>query len=312
MYDLIGDIHGHAGPLKRLLEKLGYENRHGCYRHPDRQVVFVGDFIDRGPEQREVLKTVMPMIKAGAALAVMGNHEFNALAYHTPDPENKRAWLRPRSNKNTKQHLEFLREYLDVASEADLKEVLDFFWTLPAFLDLGDIRVVHACWDEAQREVLKPWFREGNLLTQELLIEGSRKASPVYNAIETLLKGAEMELPNGESFTDKDGHVRYSVRVRWWCNEDSRLGDITVPSGLVKGEQANLPVPKSRLPGYAPDQKPVFFGHYWFDREPEPISPNVICLDYSVAKGGNLVAYQWRGEGALSKDNFVKVSAGAV
>lgn len=31
-YDLIGDIHGYAAELKRLLAQLGYEMRDGCYR----------------------------------------------------------------------------------------------------------------------------------------------------------------------------------------------------------------------------------------------------------------------------------------
>jgi hypothetical protein len=32
------------------------------------------------------MEIVRPMIDSGAALAVMGNHELNALAFHTPDP----------------------------------------------------------------------------------------------------------------------------------------------------------------------------------------------------------------------------------
>ncbi len=40
-YDIIGDIHGHAGALVALLEKLGYRERAGAYRHPDRMAVFV-------------------------------------------------------------------------------------------------------------------------------------------------------------------------------------------------------------------------------------------------------------------------------
>jgi hypothetical protein len=35
---------------------------------------------------------------------------------------------------------------------------------------------------------------------------------------------------------------------------------------------------------------------------------NVACLDYSVAKGGNLVAYRWSGEKELTEKNFEFVS----
>lgn len=55
-YDLVGDIHGHADPLHRLLAKLDYVEDNGIYRHPERTMLFAGDFIDRGPEQREALE----------------------------------------------------------------------------------------------------------------------------------------------------------------------------------------------------------------------------------------------------------------
>jgi len=57
VYDIIGDIHGYADELTELLERLGYDRRRGHYSHPDRKAVFVGDFIDRGPQILEVLQT---------------------------------------------------------------------------------------------------------------------------------------------------------------------------------------------------------------------------------------------------------------
>lgn len=53
VYDIIGDIHGHAGPLKQLLDRLGYVESDGVWRHPSRRALFLGDYIDRGPEQVE-------------------------------------------------------------------------------------------------------------------------------------------------------------------------------------------------------------------------------------------------------------------
>jgi hypothetical protein len=58
-YDIIGDIHGHADPLQALLERLGYREVEGTYAHPDRKVIFLGDYIDRGPEIRKVLQIVI-------------------------------------------------------------------------------------------------------------------------------------------------------------------------------------------------------------------------------------------------------------
>jgi hypothetical protein len=107
--DLIGDIHGHADALQRPLKALGYSRQNGVYRLTERQAVFLGDFIDRGDQIPETLKIVRPMIDSGAALAVMGNHELNALAFHTPDPDRPGSYLRPHNESNSNQHAETMR-----------------------------------------------------------------------------------------------------------------------------------------------------------------------------------------------------------
>jgi hypothetical protein len=43
LYDLIGDIHGHADELAQLLEALGYKKAGWMYRYPDRKVIFLDD-----------------------------------------------------------------------------------------------------------------------------------------------------------------------------------------------------------------------------------------------------------------------------
>ena len=55
MYDIVGDIHGHAVELKKLLAQMGYQSDRHAYRHPSRKIVFVGDLIDRGHEFSAVL-----------------------------------------------------------------------------------------------------------------------------------------------------------------------------------------------------------------------------------------------------------------
>ena len=81
--DFIGDIHGHYDELVVLLKKLGYEERCGAYRYPGnaRTAVFLGDYIDRGSQVRETVNLVRAMRDAGSAVALMGNHEFNALSF---------------------------------------------------------------------------------------------------------------------------------------------------------------------------------------------------------------------------------------
>ncbi|MFN7664961.1 MAG: metallophosphoesterase [Inhella sp.] len=68
-YDVIGDIHGNATALYRLLDAMGYSRQGEVWRAPEgRQAVFVGDLIDRGPQQLEVLRTVRDMVESDQAL----------------------------------------------------------------------------------------------------------------------------------------------------------------------------------------------------------------------------------------------------
>ena len=90
--DVIGDVHGCAHKLRGLLAALGYKEQGGTFLHPTRQVVFVGDLIDRGVE---VVQIARRMFDEGNALVAMGNHEFNAVAFATPDPTEAGEYLRP-------------------------------------------------------------------------------------------------------------------------------------------------------------------------------------------------------------------------
>ena len=99
MYDLIGDIHGHGQELKALLLKLGYELTDEGWAHRERKVIFLGDYIDRGPEQRESVNIVRSMVETGNALAIMGNHEFNAIGFSTLASDGK-SFLRPHTDQN--------------------------------------------------------------------------------------------------------------------------------------------------------------------------------------------------------------------
>ena len=65
-YDIIGDIHGQAEKLEALLRTLGYRDRGGAWRHEERQVIFVGDFTDRGPAQVRSIDIARRMVDAGA------------------------------------------------------------------------------------------------------------------------------------------------------------------------------------------------------------------------------------------------------
>lgn len=307
-FDIIGDVHGHADKLVQLLRKLGYREQDSAYTHPDRQAIFVGDFVDRGPQQGETVRIARNMVLSGSAQAVMGNHEFNAIAWHTPDPERPGEFLRPRTGekgrKNRNQHQQFLKEFEHLPQQH--ADQISWFKTLPLWLDLGDIRVVHACWHEEHMRTLAPGLAEGQRLTDELIVAASRKGSAAYEAVEVLTKGMEIPLPGGIYFRDKDQHPRKDIRIRWWDNSIKTYRDHAMLEDDIRATIPDLPlsadIAQLELP---PCEKPTFFGHYWMAGRPQVLADTVACVDYSAGKGGPLVAYRWSGESILNNKNFV-------
>lgn len=308
MYDLIGDIHGHADELERLLAKLGYERSGGIYRHPDRRIIFLGDFIDRGPKIREVLEIVRPMVEAGSALAVMGNHELNALAYHTEDWESPGKFLRRHTESSIRQHAKTIEQL----SSGELASHLTWFRSLPMWIDLDGLRVIHACWDERSMAAIQDGLNRYQGLTDEFLFSATRPGQPLYDSVEIVLKGKEMLLPDGMFFHDKDGHQRTSARVRWYLpTKGHTFRSYSLTDEIDCDNEIDASLLSDAVP-YSADAKPVFIGHYWLNHsQPELLASNVACLDFSVAKGGLLCAYRWNGEQSLTNNHFVWVVSGA-
>lgn len=299
MYDLIGDIHGHLQPLEALLRKMGYASTDGIYRHPDRKALFIGDYIDRGPDIPGVLKLVKGMVDAGEAIALMGNHEYNALAWHTQD--RKGGYLRSHSENHYRQHAETLRQFEGNADE--WQQYLDWFYTLPLFVELEGFRAVHACWDDAHIQ----WLKANKLqkLTPEFLRAAHIRGSREHLVIEETLKGKEVDIPAEYVWNDKDGNPRTTNRTQWWAEPHAQLtwGEFLFNCPEAMADQA-IPADQSFYV-YPPDAPPVFVGHYWLTgARPMIQRSNVVCLDYSIAKGGSLVAYRWD-SGPIREENFV-------
>ena len=188
-WDIIGDIHGHAGQLQDLLAAMGYERKFGSYFHQGgRKALFLGDYIDRGPKIRETLQIVRQMVDSGNALAVMGNHEFNALAYATPDGSG--GWLRAHTPDKVAQHVQTQVQIAEPYPD-EWRDWLEWFATLPLFLDLGGIRAVHAAWCDESTETFS---KVRNLDTQTLHHIMDRQ-SALYAKRERLLNGVEISLP---------------------------------------------------------------------------------------------------------------------
>jgi hypothetical protein len=67
---VVGDVHGHLAALKALLNKIGFDHKHGDH------LVFAGDMVTKGPDSKGVVKLAMDI----GACGVRGNQEDKVLA----------------------------------------------------------------------------------------------------------------------------------------------------------------------------------------------------------------------------------------
>lgn len=63
----IGDIHGHAAALESILAIISPRQKDS--------IVFLGDYIDRGPDSKRVIEQVMKLAERCQVVPLMGNHE---------------------------------------------------------------------------------------------------------------------------------------------------------------------------------------------------------------------------------------------
>ena len=69
----IGDIHGESELLEELLASLQI-------RDGDR-LVFVGDYVDRGPDSKGVVETLLSLQEERDCVFLLGNHESMFLSF---------------------------------------------------------------------------------------------------------------------------------------------------------------------------------------------------------------------------------------
>lgn len=87
----IGDIHGRADLLRRLLDMI--DSDAGAQKARETVLVFVGDYIDRGPDSRDTIDMVIgPHRFADRVVTLRGNHE-DAMFSFVRDPNQGRFWI---------------------------------------------------------------------------------------------------------------------------------------------------------------------------------------------------------------------------
>ncbi|MBQ0757080.1 MAG: metallophosphoesterase [Amphritea sp.] len=307
-YDLIGDVHGCALSLELLLKKMGYSRKAGVYQHPQRQAVFLGDIVDRGPRIREALHIVREMVEGGHAQIVMGNHEFNYLSYLTPGrPDSGMEYLRTHNRRHSRILNETLEQFVN--HPQDQKDFLQWFMEMPLFLDYEQFRVVHACWSQTHIDQFVK-AQGGNQIDDDYLHRSAHYGTPEWETMDRLLRGTHLKMPNNELMVSKDGFKRRFFRTKFWADKPQHYIDVVFQPDPLPEHVARYPLTEQDhkdLLYYSEAEPLLFVGHYWCDGEPKPVAPNVACIDYSAVKFGKLVAYRLDQETVLDPAKFIWV-----
>ena len=140
---VVGNIHGCARQLGKLLKQAP----------KSAQIIFIGDFIDHGPQSERVLARVENECAKGA-IAIMGNHERMFLDFLEDPKANGAKWLRSGGDKtlksfgingitplSSKEEMSFaanaLRSHLH-------RRTLRWLNNLQLQYDSGSVHIVHA------------------------------------------------------------------------------------------------------------------------------------------------------------------------
>lgn len=149
----IGDIHGQIGMMTRALELIEADGGAGA------EVVFLGDYVDRGPDPRAVLQTLITGLSEGRNWTVLkGNHDrmfwrfLDSGALHdngikTPGLD----WLHPRlggvetlASYGVRSAGQSIEKLVSDAREAVPQSHRDFIAGLDLVAERGEHLFVHA------------------------------------------------------------------------------------------------------------------------------------------------------------------------
>lgn len=148
----IGDVHGRADLLQRLLRQIveDMEEHPGC---DNVKLVFLGDYVDRGYHSKEVIETLLRLEIAGAGIVFLaGNHEDMMLQFFD-DPAVSDLWLKTGGVATLASYgvmlpdspdIDALTEASNSLSEKMPVEHREFLEGLQEHYVLGDYLFVHA------------------------------------------------------------------------------------------------------------------------------------------------------------------------
>jgi hypothetical protein len=293
-YLFIGDLHGHASELKKLLGNAGFLPFGESFRHPNLKAAFVGDFINRGFENLACLRIVRAMVESGDAIAVPGNHEVIFLNYHQKDPRTKE-YTMPNRNGWNKLLQNTMQEFGNHPKELD--EMLRWLRLLPVVVEERDFNLVHACYDPDSIELLRDRTHGTFSLSEEHWLRiGLGEDSALTEALHTLTFGISIYLDTAQLFPGANLASQHAPRIRYWEDptEKSLQETLFLDDDKHLAGIGFLSLPESFYGAFRTYQEyetPLVHGHYCVQGELKNLPQNIIIADRAVIKTGVLKAW---------------------
>jgi hypothetical protein len=273
---------------------LGYIKNNKIYSHPKgRTAIFLGDIINVGHDNLEVLSIIKSMCDFGSAKCIIGNHEFFLLTLYFENPD----FFQKKEIPPTYEiYLPFFRE---IRNEETFKIIIHWLASLPLAIKTETYAAVHAFWDEEQYKKL--WAVSGGTMQSGMIAKLYREDKEIRNAAIEFVYGRRTVVPGIKS---PDGsHLKF--RYAWW---NLRPGDsfkkIIVSSRNYALPDYPIPISYLRLLQPTIYKYPVFFGHYWLKKIPHLTHNKFCCLDFGGSKGGKLTAYRFD-ENTILDDEYL-------
>ena len=239
MHYVIGDIHGCYQDMMALLNKIESQDQ-------DAQIIFVGDFIDRGPDVDKVLDWSLENITLdGKYRAVRGNHEQMVLEWYKEFMD----WYDNAGNYSAREpmpetYYDFSRwmDAMGKLSPAGLKPYIDFFSHLPynrkmtvetASGKTVDYRIVHAFYEydegvpKLEQYYTNLYARKyGNYKSEEIVVHGhtptialAAEDSLTYNIRPGLISYHKSDVNVDCGCVYKEAYPEYPVMLGAFCLE---------------------------------------------------------------------------------------------
>ena len=204
----IGDIHGCFNALRTLVDFVEFR--------PDDTIITLGDYVDRGPNSREVLDLVIELGNKHKLVPLRGNHEIMML-----DSREKKSWF---------------HAWLTFGGDATLRSYSSSAEESGSFADIPDAHI-----DFLENQLLpfyeceSHFFVHANVDTKTALSEQSDAALywKKYAEPERHCSGKFMVCGHTAQRTGLPRSNEHSICIDTWAHGDGWLSCFDVESGTV-------------------------------------------------------------------------------